>query len=67
MSGFAEVVRTNAAARGFDLSHLDDVELGARVATMPADAADDVELACLWLVYGARGRGTYRSPGEVAA
>lgn len=62
MTLFAEVIRENAAARGFDLSHLDDVELGARVATMPDDAADDVDLACLWLVYGARGRGTYRPP-----
>lgn len=69
VSALADTVRANAAAYGFDLTHVDDVEIGARLATMPEDAADDVTLACLYLVYGARGRGTYRPPGpvEVAA
>lgn len=51
----AEVVRENAAARGHDLSGVDDVELGARLACIPADVAEDVDLTCLWLRYGHRG------------
>ena len=49
---FAATVRANAARHGYDLSHIDDVELGARIASVPDDAADDVHETCLFLVYG---------------
>jgi hypothetical protein len=50
-----DLVRRNAAAFGFDLSGVDDLELGARLATLPADVADDVDLTCLYLTFGHRG------------
>ena len=55
-----DVVRRNAARHGFDLSHVDDVELGVRLALVPADVAEDVDLTCLYLTYGHRGAAARR-------
>lgn len=50
----ADLIRARAARAGFDLGHVPDDELGARLVAMPLDVSDDPEQAGTWLVYGTR-------------
>ena len=47
-------IRRNATAAGLDIDHLDDTELGSRLASMPLEMTDDHEQTALWLVFGTR-------------
>lgn len=49
-----DILRERAAALGLDLAHLDDSELGSRLASMPLDLADSEEGTATWLVWGTR-------------
>lgn len=49
-----DVLRDGADRHGHDLSDVTDAQLLARVHQLPAWAADDVDLTCLYLRYGAR-------------
>lgn len=48
----ASLIRRNTRKAGVDLSHVDDTELGARLAAMPLHLTDDPSKALKWLVYG---------------
>ena len=45
-------IRALMAEAGVILDHLDDHELGVRLASMPTRAADDRGAAATWLLYG---------------
>lgn len=56
MRTVGDLVRHRAGALGLDLGHLDDTELGSRLASMPLDLADEPTGAgvALWLTWGTR-------------
>jgi len=56
----ADLIRDRARRAGHDLRHVPDDELGLRLAHMPLDVADDLDMTCRWLSYGERVRQTNR-------
>jgi len=47
-----DLIRHRAARAGFDLGHVPDDELGARLVAMPLDLSDSPDGVRSWLVYG---------------
>jgi len=48
----AQIIRRRAEVLGVSLNHIDDIELGVRLAAMPGPAIEDPAIAVTWMAFG---------------